>query len=103
MNTLNIIKRRIEKAEATRRAQIHTSYRDIPTSQSWQRRDVHGTFVYRGITYTKWKRYTYTDYVIAASHTTVTFKWVFIHLVSNVTVGSAQRLIGRGSLVTWHL
>ena len=54
MNTLALIKRRIEKAEANRRAQMHhTTYRGIPTTQGWQRRDVHGTFVYRGISYTK--------------------------------------------------
>ena len=54
MNTLNMIKRRIEKAEANRRAQIHhTVYRGVPTTQGWQRHDVHGTFVYRGIPYTK--------------------------------------------------
>ena len=54
MNTLNIIKRRIEKAEATRRAQLtHTAYRGVPTSHGWQRQDVHGAFVYRGIPYTK--------------------------------------------------
>ena len=54
MNTLNMIKRRIEKAEAQRRAQLsHTAYRGIPTTQNWQRRDVHGTFTYRGHTYTK--------------------------------------------------
>ena len=54
MNTLAMIKRQIEKAEATRRAQItHTVYRGIPTSQGWQRQDTHGTFTYRGVKYTK--------------------------------------------------
>ena len=54
MNTLNMIKRRIEKAEAGRRAQLHhTAYRGVPTTQGWQKKDVHGTFVYRGIPYTK--------------------------------------------------
>ena len=54
MNTLAIIKRQIEKAEAARRAQLaHTAYRGIPTTQGWQRQDTHGDFVYRGVSYTK--------------------------------------------------
>ena len=36
------------------RAQLHeTRYRGIPTVNNWLTRDVQGTFVYRGITYTK--------------------------------------------------
>ena len=54
MNTLNIIKRQIDKAEALRRAQLsHTSYRGIPTQYKWMSSDRHGEFTYRGVTYTK--------------------------------------------------
>ena len=55
MNTLAIIKRRIEKAEAKRRAQLsHVAYRGVPTrNSSWVTRDVHGSFTYRGVPYTK--------------------------------------------------
>tara|TARA_R100001163_G_scaffold48444_1_gene36420 strand:+ start:241 stop:405 length:165 start_codon:yes stop_codon:yes gene_type:complete len=54
MNTLAIIKRQIEKAEARHRAQLsHTSYRGVPASYNWVRKEPHGTFVYRGISYTK--------------------------------------------------
>ena len=54
MNTLNMIKRRIEKAAATHNAQIHlTRYRghDCEVHQGGQ--EPHGTFCYRGQTYTK--------------------------------------------------
>lgn len=30
-----------------------TSYRGVPTVNNWVKRDVHGTFVYRGVEYTK--------------------------------------------------
>ncbi len=54
MNTLSIIKRQIEKAEATRRAQLsHTAYRGVPVSYNWQRTEPHGSYTYRGVTYTK--------------------------------------------------
>ena len=54
MNTLNIIKRQIDKAEAVRRAQLsHTSSRGIPTVNNWMVTDRHGEFTYRGVTYTK--------------------------------------------------
>ena len=54
MNTLNIIKRQIEKAESRRRAQIHhTAYRGAPVSYNWTRKEPHGNFVYRGVQYTK--------------------------------------------------
>ena len=54
MNTLAMIKRQIDKAEARRRAQLsHTSYRGAPVSHNWIRKEPHGTFVYRGIPYTK--------------------------------------------------
>ena len=54
MNTLNMIKRQIDKAEALRRAQLsHTSYRGIPTKNNWMATDRHGEFTYRGVTYVK--------------------------------------------------
>jgi len=54
MNTLQIIKRQIEKAEAQRRAKLaHTAYRGIKTSNNWMAQDKHGEFTYRGVTYTK--------------------------------------------------
>ena len=54
MGTLNLIRNRINKAERLREAQLHhTAYRGVTTSQSWQKRDVHGEFTYRGVPYTK--------------------------------------------------
>ena len=54
MNTLAMIKRQIEKAEATRRAQLsHTCYRGNPVSYNWVSKDQHGHFTYRGVEYTK--------------------------------------------------
>ena len=56
MNTLQIIKRQIEKAEAQRRAKLaHTAYRGIQvTKNNWLTEDKHGEFTYRGVTYIKW-------------------------------------------------
>jgi hypothetical protein len=53
-----IVKAREEMKRAKKeldRAKLHeTRYRGIPTrNDSWVRKDVHGTFVYRGIEYTK--------------------------------------------------
>lgn len=54
MNTLNIIRRQIEKAEANRRAQLsHCAYRGTQCEVHVVGQPVHGTFVYRGRTYTK--------------------------------------------------
>jgi len=54
MNTLNIIRRQIEKAEAARVAQLsHTAYRGNVCDVHVQGEPTHGTFVYRGRTYTK--------------------------------------------------
>ena len=54
MNTLAMIKRQIEKADARHRAQLsHTSYRGVPSKHNWIRKDAHGEFTYRGIPYTK--------------------------------------------------
>lgn len=54
MNTLNIIRRQIEKAEANRRAQLsHCAYRGQKCEVHVVGKPVKGTFVYRGRTYTK--------------------------------------------------
>jgi len=54
MNTLNIIRRQIEKAEANRRAQLnYCAYRGTKCEVHVAGKPVHGTFVYRGRTYTK--------------------------------------------------
>ena len=55
MNTLNIIRRQIEKAAALHEAQItHTSYRGVKFECKHGVADeVHGTFCYRGHTYNK--------------------------------------------------
>ena len=54
MNTLNIIRRQIEKAEAARIAQLsHCAYRGHECKVHQPGAQVHGTFVYRGRTYTK--------------------------------------------------
>ena len=54
MNTLEIIRRQIEKAEASRRAQLsHCAYRGHECKVHVVGEPVHGTFVYRGRTYTK--------------------------------------------------
>ena len=55
MNTLNIIKKQIEKASANHDAQIHlTRYRGQDCAVHQGGEEVHGTFTYRGRTYTKW-------------------------------------------------
>lgn len=53
-----IVKAREEMKRARKeldRAKLHeTHYRGVPTrNDSWVRQDVHGTFTYRGIEYTK--------------------------------------------------
>ena len=54
MNTLNIIKKQIEKASATHDAQIYlTRYRGIKCSVHQSGKEPHGTYCYRGRTYTK--------------------------------------------------
>ena len=54
MNTLEIIRRQIEKAEASRRAQLsHCAYRGHKCEVHVPDEPVHGTFVYRGRTYIK--------------------------------------------------
>ncbi len=59
MNTLNLIKKQIEKAAALHDAQIsHTSYRGVEyDTRCVESKETHGTFCYRGKTYTKWLTY----------------------------------------------
>ena len=55
MNTLNMIKKQINKASAVHDAQItHTSYRGVEYStRCVESKESHGTFCYRGRTYNK--------------------------------------------------
>ena len=54
MNTLTIIKKQIEKAAALHDAQINiTKYRGVDYSVKQAGEETHGTFCYRGRTYTK--------------------------------------------------
>jgi len=55
MNTLNLIKKQIQKAAALHDAQItHTSYRGVEyDTRCVESKETHGTFCYRGKTYTK--------------------------------------------------
>ena len=54
MNTLNIIKKQIEKPAANHDAQIHlTRYRGHSCTVHQGGEEVHGTFTYRGRTYVK--------------------------------------------------
>ena len=55
MNTLNLIKRQIEKAAALHNAQIAvTTYRGVKFEcKQGQESETHGTFCYRGHTYNK--------------------------------------------------
>ena len=55
MNTLTLIKNQIEKAASLHDAQIaHTSYRGVEyDTRCVESKETHGTFCYRGKTYTK--------------------------------------------------
>jgi hypothetical protein len=54
MNTLNLIKKQINKASALHDAQIHlTKYRGVECKVHQSAGETHGTFCYRGKTYTK--------------------------------------------------
>ena len=55
MNTLNLIKRQINKASALHDAQIsHTAYRGVEYNVNCaEQKDAHGTYCYRGRIYTK--------------------------------------------------
>ena len=60
MNTLNLIRKQIQKASALHDAQIsHTSYRGVEyDTRCVESKETHGTFCYRGKTYTKWDKLT---------------------------------------------
>jgi len=55
MNTLNLIRKQINKAAALHDAQInHTAYRGVEyDTRCVESKETHGTFCYRGKTYTK--------------------------------------------------
>mgnify|MGYP000406127859 FL=1 len=55
MNTLTIIKKQIEKQSALHDAQLtHTAYRGVKyNANRVESKETHGTFCYRGRTYTK--------------------------------------------------
>ena len=55
MNTLTIIKKQIQKAARLHDAQVlHTSYRGVEyDTRCVESKESHGTFCYRGRTYTK--------------------------------------------------
>jgi len=55
MNTLNLIRKQINKAAALHDAQIsHTSYRGVEyDTRCVESKETHGTFCYRGKTYSK--------------------------------------------------
>ena len=56
MNTLNLIRKQINKAAALHNAQItHTSYRGVEyDTRCVESTESHGTFCYRGQVYAKW-------------------------------------------------
>jgi hypothetical protein len=54
MNTLTLIKKQIEKAARLHDAQLmHTTYRGVTYKCKQEGEEVHGTFCYRGRTYSK--------------------------------------------------
>ncbi len=55
MNTLNLIRKQINKAAALHDAQItHAAYRGVKyDARCVEMKEPHGTFCYRGRTYTK--------------------------------------------------
>jgi hypothetical protein len=54
MNTLNMIRKQIQKASALHDAQIAmTAYRGVEYECKQSGEEVHGTFCYRGHTYAK--------------------------------------------------
>ena len=55
MNTLNLIKKQIDKAAALHDAQINiTKYRGVDCAVHQVSEETHGTYCYRGRTYVKW-------------------------------------------------
>ena len=54
MNTLDIIRKQINKASALHDAQItHTAYRGVEYELCGKGKETHGTFCYRGRTYSR--------------------------------------------------
>ena len=54
MNTLNLIKKQIDKAAALHDAQINvTKYRGVDCAVHQAPEETHGTYCYRGRTYVK--------------------------------------------------
>mgnify|MGYP003312624422 FL=1 len=55
MNTLNLIRKQIQKASALHDAQIlHSTYRGVKyDTRCVESKESHGTFCYRGKTYSK--------------------------------------------------
>ena len=54
MNTLTLIKKQIEKAARLHDAQLmHTTYRGVTYKCKQEGEEVHGTFCYRGRSYSK--------------------------------------------------
>jgi len=54
MNTLNLIKKKIERLARLHDAQIlHTTYRGVKYECKQENNELHGTFCYRGQNYTK--------------------------------------------------
>ena len=54
MNTLDIIRKQINKASALHDAQItHTAYRGVEYKLCGKAEETHGTFCYRGRTYSR--------------------------------------------------
>ena len=54
MNTLQMIKKQIDKASALHNAQVHvTKYRGVDCQVHVQGKVPHGTYCYRGRTYVK--------------------------------------------------
>ena len=55
MNTLQLVKKQIQKASAVHNAQItHTAYRGVEyDTRCVESKETHGTFCYRGKLYTK--------------------------------------------------
>ena len=67
MNTLQLIKKQINKASAVHDAQItHTAYRGVKCEVRKAGQESHGTFCYRGRTYTK-----------GGNHGSTTINWDF--------------------------
>jgi hypothetical protein len=55
MNTLNMIRKQINKASAVHNARVlHAAYRGVEyNTRCVESKETHGTFCYRGKTYTK--------------------------------------------------